>query len=103
MFIGMAHEKNYPWACERAITKTFLSNMVFSGLIDEVRIFDRALDESEIGSDYRAFHPEVVSPLNYWVLPAGPKNAKGFGATYTRLRFSPEWDGLWRGGEPRSL
>ena len=40
-----------------------------------------------------------MTPLSYWVLPAGPKNATGFGAAYTRLRFSPEWEGLWRVGD----
>ena len=99
LFIGMAQEKSYPRGCEREITKAFRSNMVFSGLIDEVRVFDRALDESEIRSDYRAFQPDVVSPLSYWVLPAGPKNAMNFGAAYTRLQFSPEWEGLWRVGD----
>ena len=99
LFIGMAQEKSYPWACEREITKKFRSNMVFSGLIDEVRVFDRALDEAEIRSDYQAFQPDVVSPLSYWVLPAGPEHAQGFGAAYTRLQFSPEWEGLWRVGD----
>ena len=54
LFIGMAQEKSYHWACEREITKAFRSNMVFSGLIDEVRVFERALDESEIRSDWLA-------------------------------------------------
>jgi hypothetical protein len=99
LFIGMAHEKSYPWACEREITKTFRSNMVFSGLIDEVRVFDRALSESEIRADYRTFQPDVTTPLSHWALPAGPMNAKGFGAAYTKLPFSPEWDGLWRVGD----
>ena len=99
LFIGMAHEKSFPWACEREITKSFLSNMVFSGLIDEVRIFDRALDESEIRSDYNTFKPDILTPLSHWVLPAGPMEIKGFGATYTKLQFSPEWDGLWRVGD----
>jgi len=99
LFVGMAQEKSYPWGCEREITKEFRSNMVFSGLIDEVRVFDRALDESEIRSDFRAFQPDDLSPLSYWVLPAGPTDAKGFGAASTRLRFGPEWEGLWRVGD----
>ena len=103
LYIGMAHEKSYPWACERDITKSFRSNMVFSGLIDEVRIFDRALNSSDVRSDYQAFKPDVLAPLHYWVLPAGPTNAKGFGAAYTKLRFSPEWDGLWRVGDDADI
>ncbi len=103
LFVGMAQEKGYPWACEREITKEFRSNMVFSGLIDEVRVFDRALDESEIRSDDRAFRPDVPSPLSYWVLPAGPARAERFGAAYTRLRFGPEWEGLWRVGDQADI
>jgi hypothetical protein len=99
LYFGMAHKKDYPWAFERAITKSFLSNMVFSGLIDEVRIFDKALNPSEIYSDYTAFIPEIQQPLQYWVLPAGPAESTHFGATYTKLKCSPEWDGLWRVGD----
>lgn len=99
LYIGMAHEKQYPWAYERKITKSFRSNMVFSGLIDEVRVFDRALNAKEIYSDYLVFKPDVPKPLQYWVLPAGPDKAGGFGAAYTKLKCSPEWDGLWRVGE----
>ena len=97
--IGMAHEKSHPWAFERDITKTFRSNMVFSGLIDEVRIFDRALNSSQVRADYEVFKPDILTPLYYWVLPAGPPDAQGFGAAYKKLRFSPEWDGLWRVGD----
>jgi len=99
LYIGMAHEKQYPWAFERTVTTTFLSNMVFSGLIDEVRIFDRALDASEVMQDFEAFEPGNMDPLQHWVLPAGPEHADRFGASYTKLRCSPEWDGLWRVGD----
>jgi hypothetical protein len=99
LYIGMAHEKGYHWAFERRVTTSFLSNMVFSGLIDEVRIFDRALSGPEISEDYHAFKPDDIKPLDYWVLPAGPDKSEGFGATYTKLKCSPEWDGLWRVGD----
>ena len=99
LYIGMAHEKNYPWAYERNVTRSFLSNMVFSGLIDEVRLFDRALNPTEIEQGYLAFKPGIQKPLQYWVLPAGTKKSNKFGADYTKLEFSPEWDGLWRVGD----
>jgi len=99
LYIGMAHEKNPPWAFERNITKSYLSNIVFSGLIDEVRLFDRVLDPSEIASGYQDYKPEDSKVLDYWVLPAGEDIPNNFGATYTKLKCSPEWDGLWRFGE----
>jgi hypothetical protein len=103
LYIGMAHEKKYPWAFEREITRSFLSNMVFSGRIDEVRLFDKALNPSEIFSDYIAFKPEIQEPLKHWVLPAGPSQEMAFGAAYTKLKCSPEWDGLWRVGDSADI
>ncbi|NQV31150.1 MAG: LamG domain-containing protein, partial [Phycisphaeraceae bacterium] len=103
LYVGMAHEKQFPWAYERQITKQFLSNMVFSGRIDEVKIFDRALSPSDINSDYLRSKPEATTPLQYWVLPAGPAKVDHFGAFYTKLKCSPEWDGLWRVGDAADI
>lgn len=99
LYIGMAHEKKPPWAYERAVTKSYLSNMVFSGRIDEVRLFNRALDASEIESGYLNYKPENPKVLDFWVLPAGEGIPNTFGANYTHLKCSPEWDGLWRFGD----
>jgi len=99
LYIGMAHEKRPPWAYERNITKSYLSNMVFSGLIDEVRLFNRALNKSEIESGYENYKPEKTKALDFWVLPAGEEIPNQFGASYTKLKCSPEWDGLWRFGD----
>lgn len=103
LYVGMAHEKQFPWAYERQITRQFLSNMVFSGRIDEVRIFDSALSPSDIYSDYLRSKPEVTTPLHFWVLPAGPAEADQFGAFHTKLECSPEWDGLWRVGDDADI
>lgn len=103
LYIGMAHEKAPPWAFERAITKSYLSNMVFSGLIDEVRLFDRALDFPEILSGFQNYKPAKAKVLDFWVLPAGEDIPNNFGATYTNLKCSPEWDGLWRFGDDADI
>jgi len=103
LYIGMAHEKKSPWAFERDITKSYLSNMVFSGLLDEIRLFNRALDQSEIESGYRNYKPENSKALDYWVLPAGEDIPNKFGATYTKLKCSREWDGLWRFGDQADI
>lgn len=103
LFVGMAHEKQFPWACERQVTRAFLSNMVFSGRIDEVKIFDRALSSSDIHADYLQTKPETAKPLHFWVLPAGPAEVDRFGAFYTKLQCSPEWDGLWRVGDEADI
>ena len=103
LYVGMAHEKQFPWAYERQITKKFLSNMVFSGRIDEIRIFDQALSPADIHTDYLLSKPEVAKPLQFWVLPAGPDKSPGFGAFHTKLKCSPEWDGLWRVGDDADI
>ncbi|MCF7974139.1 MAG: LamG domain-containing protein [Phycisphaerae bacterium] len=103
LYVGMAHERQFPWAYERQVTKQFLSNMVFSGRIDEVKIFDKALSPSDIYSDTLLSKPEVATPLQFWVLPAGPAAVDHFGAFYTKLQCSPEWDGLWRVGDDADI
>ena len=98
--IGMTCSvRQFPLFAERPGTKQFKTNMVFSGLIDEVQLFDEALGESDIGAEYAAIKPLGTRPLKPWVLPAGPEVSPGFRAEYTKLSYSPEWDGLWRVGD----
>jgi hypothetical protein len=100
LYIGMTHSfMQYPDGAERLTTKNFKTNMVFSGLIDEVSIFNRDLSPDEIALNYNALKPETNQALKAWSLPDGPINNKArFGAQYSKLQFSPEWDGLWRVG-----
>jgi hypothetical protein len=91
--------RQFPLFAERAVTKQFQTTMAFSGLIDEVQLFDKALSESEVSAVHAALKPSEARPLKPWVLPAGPEVSPGFRAEYTKLRYSPEWDGLWRVGD----
>ena len=91
--------RQVPLFAERAVTKQFKTTMTFSGLIDEVQLFDKALSESEVSAEHAALKPSAVRPLKPWVLPAGPEVSPGFRAEYTKLSYSPEWDGLWRVGD----
>lgn len=98
--IGMTRSlRQFPQFAERAVTKGFKSTMVFSGLIDEVKLFDAALGESEVSAEHAALKPAEPRALQPWVLPAGPEKSPGFRAEYTKLQYSPEWDGLWRVGD----
>jgi len=100
LWIGRSHTKTYPIRTERAFSRTFLSPMVFDGLIDEVKIYRRAMSEDEVAGAYAAIQPTVAQPLQYRVLPSGPEGqAEEFGAVYTRLRYAPEWEHHWRVGE----
>jgi hypothetical protein len=64
----------------------------FDGLIDEVKIHARALTAFP---NIRV--PSKVS-LGPPVLPSGPAGPGRFGAYYTRLRYTEEWENLWRVG-----
>ena len=98
--IGMTRSlRQFPLFAERAVTKRFQTAMVFSGLIDEVQLFDKALSESEVGAEHAALKPSESRPLQPWVLPAGPEVSPGFRAECMNLHYSPEWDGLWRVGD----
>ncbi|MBC7888456.1 MAG: LamG domain-containing protein [Ferruginibacter sp.] len=97
------HKGQYPAGPQREIAKLFATKFVWSGLLDEVKVYDRALKSGEVLESYNALKPAVTQPLQSWVLPAGPVTSPGFGASYTKLEYSPEWDGLWRVGEYADL
>jgi hypothetical protein len=48
LWIGKSHRKMYPAGTERPPSRAELSDMVFDGLIDEIKIYDEVLDEDEI-------------------------------------------------------
>jgi hypothetical protein len=68
----------------------------FDGIIDELKIYTRALDASEIKTSYESSRPSAPPPLTWRTLPRIPDGQKRFGAFYTSLKFYPEWDQLWR-------
>jgi hypothetical protein len=96
IWIGMSHLKQPPDVHTRTGDPTY---MVFDGLIDEVRIHNRALSSGQAQAAFAAVQPAVAQPLQYRQLPSGPKDGKRFGAAYTRLKYAPEWDASWRVGD----
>jgi hypothetical protein len=99
LLIGKSHKKMSPVNTERGPSRSLLSNMIFDGLIDEVKIYNRALSAQQIGPSYLAVKPGQEQPLTWRVMPSGPKDVKPrFGASYCRLRYSDEWEKLWRVG-----
>jgi hypothetical protein len=70
----------------------------FDGLIDELKIYNRALTPEEIvlGGQMAS----LPAPQLQWrKLPRIPGGSKKFGAVYCKLDFYPEWDALWRIGD----
>ena len=67
------------------------------GLLDEIKISDKAKTEEEISSECAAVKdPPVPALSNRDRLPTGPVGSGSFGAFYTRLDYYKEWDDLWR-------
>jgi len=100
LLIGKSHQKLSPEGTERSPSRRLGSNMVLDGLLDEVKIYKRALSADEIVAAFASARPKTEQPLNYRVMPSGPKNLpKRFCAYYTRLRYDETWEKLWRVGE----
>jgi hypothetical protein len=80
----------------------FIDDYSFDGLIDEVRIYDVALNSAQVRQSYYRFKPVysiVENPdMAPRVLPAG-ENRSEFGAYYTHLKFYETWDNMWRFGD----
>ncbi len=80
---------------------TFVAQFSFDGLIDEVRIYDRALTPEQVAGSHQAFQlsdaARTKPDLDPRVLPAGRQTGT-FGAHYTQLKFYDTWDGLFRFG-----
>jgi hypothetical protein len=80
---------------------TFVDTYAFDGLIDEVRIYDKALTDSQVRQSSYRFRPirrVVTQPdMEARILPTGERRGR-FGAYYCNLRFYETWDNLWRFG-----
>ena len=70
----------------------------FDGIIDEVKIYNSLLSNSEIIKMATAYSPNNL-PIKSRQLPSGPLGTGNFGAYYTKLNYYPEWDALWRVGD----
>ena len=68
------------------------------GILDELKIYSRALSPDEIKSAYLAVQPTSEPDLPLRKMPAGPPGPGRFGAYYEQLKFYPAWDALWRVG-----
>lgn len=65
------------------------------GILDEVRLFDRALGPEDIARESRRPQASLTPDLPRRVLPSGPSGPGRFGAYYTKLQYYEDWDALW--------
>ena len=100
LYIGRGVRDMSPVGTERDASRKTLSMMVFDGFIDEVKIYDRALNKSEVLKAYDKSKPAEFKVLKYRRMPKGPEGqAENFGAVYCRLRYDDLWERPWRVGE----
>lgn len=71
----------------------------FDGLIDELRIYKRPLQQDEVESRFRSVTKPGNPPLQAREWPHLSAQPAHFGAIYTALKLYPEWDALWRTGD----
>ena len=95
LYIGRNQQKMSPKRSERDASAGIKSDMIFDGLIDTLKIYDRRLSGEEILADFSSSKPKIEQPLQYRKMPTGPKGVNRFGAFYTTLKYSPEWDWQW--------
>jgi len=92
--IGRNHQKMAPTYPVRAFA-THPSWYSFDGIMDEIKIYNRALDAGEIASAYKAQRPEDKPDIPERHFPTVPGTGR-FGAYYAKLKYYEEWDALWR-------
>jgi hypothetical protein len=95
LFIGKYAEKVKPTGGIRK-NSHMVTDIFYDGIIDELKIFDRALTAEEIAKGYKKNKPVKAPDILMRVLPSGPKGEGSFGAFYTQLKYYEEWDNLWR-------
>ncbi len=64
------------------------------GIIDEVKVFDKALTAAQIKGDFEKYNVKAPD-IQERRLPTIDKNPGHFGAYYTKLKYYPGWDTLW--------
>jgi len=95
LLVGRNHNKR---RVEHSIFTVIPALYSFDGYIDEVKIYNRALDSSEIAKAYKATKPSGGTGMKFRKLPTEPKGPAPFGAYYTNLKFHETWDALRREG-----
>jgi len=75
----------------------------FDGLLDEVKIHDRALSADEIRAAYERVQPARARPLEIRKLPTGPDGPGHFGACYAGLKYDEDYDRQWRLGDNEDI
>jgi len=97
LLIGRNHRKMPPTHPVRTWA-TYPSWYSFDGIIDEVKIYNRALSADDIATGYETGRPDTKPDIPARRFPTVP-DGRRFGAYYTKLKYYAQWDVLWRTGD----
>ena len=103
LWIGMNPEKRKPSHIVGQGAGTVEGWWAFDGIMDEIRISDRALSAEELRKSYEAVRPASGPDLALPRLPSGPQGPGRFGAYHTKLRYDDGWDALWPVGSAADI
>ena len=83
----------YPWNWCPIVSqeKEEQAGYSFDGIIDEVKIYERALTPKEIQQAFKVNGPTSSPALPQRVMPSGPVGPGRFGAYYHQLKNWPLW------------
>jgi Concanavalin A-like lectin/glucanases superfamily len=95
LLMGRNHEKMVPAHLVREWAR-FPSWWSFDGLMDEIKIHDRALTGKEVHDVWQAERPANPPPIGQRRFPDVSQGAKRFGAYQARLNYYEQWDDLWQ-------
>jgi hypothetical protein len=91
--IGMVTSPDKPSDIHRT-WGTIAAYYGIDGIVDEIKVFDRALSEKEIVGSFSSVTSKDAD-IELRRLPTIKKHPGRFGAFYTKLKYYPGWDDLW--------
>lgn len=71
----------------------------FDGLLDEIKLYNRALNEAEVSGDFQSVRLANPQPLQPRRMPTAQDLPGAFGAFYTKFKYDEDWDRTRRFGE----
>ncbi|MHA1727213.1 MAG: LamG domain-containing protein [Promethearchaeota archaeon] len=80
-------------------TMNLATPIYLDGIIDELKIYDKTLSNDEIQKEFTHLKGYGDPYFEKRGLPTVPDKIKRFGAYYLKLKYTKEWDRLWRVGE----
>ncbi|MHC4843441.1 MAG: LamG domain-containing protein [Planctomycetota bacterium] len=76
------------------------THMAFSGLMDELKLYNQALTKEDIQDLYKENRPSTKQPLQERIYSTGPKiENPSFGASYGRIPYYTEYEEVLRIGD----